>query len=227
MSVLRCFRPGEPELPLSEIARRADMPKATAHRIIAELVEEGMLERGEKGLRLGVALFVLGAQVPRQLKLRDLAFPYAEKLHQLTQGSAFVFIFDAFGHDAALVDAVRRAYGAGTGLGAEEETRAAALAATRIFHVYGAGAALPPRGAPLRAEESARVLGQGFAVIRGATGAVGLAAPVLTASGSAVGALAVAGPQRLQPAKAASHLRAACAALSRALQRTPELVQVW
>ncbi|MCY0958049.1 helix-turn-helix domain-containing protein [Streptomyces sp. H27-H5] len=71
LSVLRCFRPGEPELQLSEIARRADMPKATAHRIISELVEEGMLERGERGLRLGVALFALGARVPRQLTLRS------------------------------------------------------------------------------------------------------------------------------------------------------------
>ncbi|MFI9202517.1 IclR family transcriptional regulator [Streptomyces sp. NPDC053048] len=225
LSVLRCFRAGEPEIPLSEIARRADMPKATAHRIIAELLEEGMLERGEKGLRLGVALFVLGARAPRQLKLRDLAFPYAEKLHHLTQASAFVFISDAFGPDAAMVDAVRRAHDAGTGPGAEEETRASALAATRLFHAYGARTALPPPGARSADGEPARVLDRGFVVVRGATGAVGIAAPVLTAVGTAVGALAVAGPHgRLQPAKAASHLRAACAAVSRALQRTPEPV---
>ncbi|WP_455409997.1 hypothetical protein [Streptomyces hiroshimensis] len=60
--------------------------------------------------------------------------------------------------------------------------------------------------------------------VRGATGAVGIAAPVLTASGTAVGALAVAGPHgRLQVVRAASHLQAACAAVSRALQRTPDL----
>ncbi|MEK8173302.1 hypothetical protein NKH77_43650 [Streptomyces sp. M19] len=89
------------------------MPKATAHRIISELVKEGMLERGERGLRLGVGLFMLGARVPRQLVLRDLAFPHAEQLHRLTRGSAFIFISDTLGPDAALVDAVRRAYGPG------------------------------------------------------------------------------------------------------------------
>lgn len=187
-----------------------------------------MLERGEKGLRLGVALFVLGARVPRQLKLRDLAFPYAEKLHQLTHGSTFVFIADVCGPDAALVDTVRRGYGAGTGLGAEEEGRASALAATRVFHAYGENAALPSRGPRASVEEPSRVLAQGFVIVRTATGAVGIAAPVLTASSTAVGALAVAGPQGwLHPTKAASHLRSACAAVSRALQRTPELVPVW
>ncbi|UQX03548.1 helix-turn-helix domain-containing protein [Streptomyces sp. RerS4] len=225
LSILRCFRPGEPELQLSEIARRADMPKATAHRIITELIEEGMLERGENGLRLGVALFTLGARVPRQLKLRDLAFPYAEQLHHITRGSAFIFISDAFGRDAALVDAVRRAHGVGIRPGIEDEAWASARAATRIFHAFGSAA--PPHEAGAGAEsggEAGRVRHQGFVAVRGATGAVGIAAPLLTASSTAVGALAVTGPQgRFPVAGAVSHLRAACAAVSRALQRTPEL----
>lgn len=195
------------------------MPKATAHRIIAELVEEGMLERGEKGLRLGVTLFTLGTRVPRQLKLRDLAFPYAEQLHHVTRGSAFIFISDAYGPDAALVDAVRRAHGLGTERGVEDEAWASAQAATRIFHAFRASAS------PGEAEgEVRRVRHQGFVAVRGATDTVSIAAPVLTASRTAVGALAVTGPQaRLQLVGAVSHLRAACAAVSRALQRTPEL----
>ncbi|MFC7308257.1 IclR family transcriptional regulator [Streptomyces monticola] len=228
MSILRCFRPCEPELPLSEIARRAGMPKATAHRIIAELVDEGMLERGERGLRLGVALFVLGARVPRQRKFRDLAFPYAEKLYHLTHGSVFVFIADTLGPDAALVDAVRRADRAGVRPEAEEESQISCMAATRILHAYGLTPAPPIRGARGAADEPARVLSQGFAVVRGTTGAVGIAAPVLTSSNAVMGALAVVGPHgRVQPAKAASHVRAMCAAVSGALQRTPELAPVW
>ncbi|MDJ1130768.1 helix-turn-helix domain-containing protein [Streptomyces iconiensis] len=225
LSILRCFRPGESQLPLSEIARRADMPKGTAHRIIAELVQEGMLERGEKGLRLGVGLFMLGARVPRQLMLRDLAFPYAEQLHRLTRGSSFVFISDTLGPDAALVDAVRRAYGAGSELGVAE-TWASRQAATRVFHAYGADDdVLPYLSARMTDGEAARVQRQGFVAIRSAAVAVGVAAPVLTASGSAAGALAVAGPKaQLQVGRVAWHLRAACAAVSRALQRNPELV---
>ncbi|MGW3012892.1 IclR family transcriptional regulator [Streptomyces sp. NPDC001219] len=221
-SVLRCFRTGEHELPLSEIARRADMPKATAHRIIAELVDEGMLERSEKGLRLGVALFMLGARVPRQLKFRDLAFPYAERLHQLTRGSAFIFISDAFGPDAALVDAVRRRFGPDGGLGAEGETWASAEAATRVLHAF----AVREAEGKTTGEEN-RVRHQGFAAVRSKAGTLGVATPVLTASGTAMGALAVAGPHtRLEVGRAASHLRAACNAVSRGLHRTPELVPV-
>lgn len=204
------------------------MPKATAHRIIAELVDEGMLERGERGLRLGLALFVLGTRVPRQLKFRDLAFPYAEQLHRLTHGSAFVFIADMLGPDMAPVDAVRRAYRAGVRPGAEEESRISFMAAAVIFHAYGVAPAPQTRGARVTADEPAGVLSQGFAVVRGTTGAVGVAAPVLIESNAVVGALAVVGPHsRVQSVKAASHVRAACAAVSRVLQRTPELAPVW
>lgn len=201
------------------------MPKATAHRIIAELVEEGMLERSERGLRLGVALFALGARVPRQLKLRDLAFPYVEQLHRVTRGSAFIFISDAFGPDAALVDAVHRAHGTGVDVGLEDEVRASAQAATRILRVFGADAASPSPGAWGSPDtETGRVRSQGFAAVRGATETIGIAAPVFTASSTAVGALAVTGPQgRLHVVSAVSHLKAACAAVSRALRRTPDL----
>ncbi|GAA2264986.1 hypothetical protein GCM10010145_43560 [Streptomyces ruber] len=225
LGVLRAFRPGEPELPLSEIARRADMPKATAHRIITELVKEGMLERGEKGLRLGMGLFMLGARVPRQLMLRTVAFPHAEQLHRLTHGSAFVFLADPTGTDAALVDAVRRAHGPGRGLGMEE-TRVADRAATRVFRAFGAEEdTTAHRDVRVREAEPARVRQQGFAVVRGVTGVVGVAAPVPTAAGAAAGALAVAGPQAgLDVGLAAAHLKAACAAVSRALRRNPEPV---
>ncbi|MBW8090336.1 MULTISPECIES: IclR family transcriptional regulator [Streptomyces] len=224
LCILHCFRPGESELPLSELARRADMPKATAHRIVTELVREGVLERGEKGLRLGVALFMLGARVPRQLRLRDLASPYAEQLHHRTRGSAFVFICDAFGSDAALVDTVRRAYGADdTRLGAEE-TWASAEAAKNVLRALGAGTVRHRQGRRTAEGETARARRQGFVAVRGAH-TVGIAAPVLTVSNRAVGALAVAAPQdRIQVVTAASHLRAACAAISQALRRVPELV---
>ncbi|MER5868408.1 IclR family transcriptional regulator [Streptomyces sp. NPDC002044] len=122
------------------------------------------------------------------------------------------------------MDAVRRAPGAGTELGVEDEARASVQAATRIFQAFAAGP-LPFPAAWEEAEgEAGRVRHQGFVAVRGATGAVGIAAPVLTASSTAVGALAVTGPQgRLQLVGAVSHLRAACAAVSRALQRTPEM----
>jgi DNA-binding IclR family transcriptional regulator len=225
LGVLRAFRPGEPELPLSEIARRADMPKATAHRIIAELVREGMLERGEKGLRLGMGLFLLGARVSRQLMLRDIALPHAQRLHRLTHGSAFVFVADPAGSDAALVDAVRGAHGPDRGPGMEE-VRASDRAATRVFRAFDAeDDTVRQQPVLTRGSEAAVVRHQGFAVVRDVSGVTGVAAPVLTPSGAATGALAVAGSRAaLDVGLASAHLRAACAAVSRALERAPELV---
>ncbi|MFH8977934.1 helix-turn-helix domain-containing protein [Streptomyces sp. NPDC017890] len=223
LGVLRAFRPSEPELPLSEIARRADMPKATAHRITTELVKEGMLERGEKGLRLGMGLFMLGARVPRQLMLRDIALPHAQHLQRLTHGSAFIFIADPTGADPVLVDAVRHTHGPGGGQ-AVEETWASERAATGVLRAFGAEA-FAHRAARVQRAEVDRARHQGFTVVRGATGVTGLAAPVLTALGAAAGALAVAGPQAgLDAGLAAAHLKAACAVVSRELQRSPELI---
>ncbi|MET2715288.1 helix-turn-helix domain-containing protein [Streptomyces harbinensis] len=223
LGVLRTFRPGELELPLSEIARRADMPKATAHRITTELVKEGMLERGEKGLRLGMGLFLLGARVPRQLMLRDIALPHAQQLYQLTRGSAYVFIADPTGADPALVDTVRHPHRPGRRQRAEE-ARACEWAATGVFRAFGTGA-VAHRDAPARSAEADRVRDQGFAVVRGANGVTGLAAPVLAASGTAAGALAVAGtPAGFDAGRAAAHLRAACAAVTRELRRSPALM---
>ena len=212
LSILRCFRPDESELPLTEIARRADMPKPTAHRIISELVREGMLERGEDGLRLGVGLFMLGARVPRQLMLREIAFPYVARLHHLTRGSAFVFLADTSRPDVAMVDAVPPTHGHGT-----DEMRTALQAAARIFHACGTDDGAPSYPlARMIADDSTRIRQQGYAVVRAAAGTTGVAAPVLTAAGTATAALVVAGPtSQLRPRTAASHLLVACAAISR------------
>ena len=41
----------------TDIARRAELPSSTAHRIVGELVGEGLLERDEEGrIRLGMRL---------------------------------------------------------------------------------------------------------------------------------------------------------------------------
>ncbi|MFI0773151.1 IclR family transcriptional regulator [Streptomyces sp. NPDC021212] len=173
-----------------------------------------------------MALFMLGARVPRQLRLRDLASPYAERLQHRTRGSVFVFICDAFGADAALVDTVRRAYGAADARLGAEESWAAAEAAKKALRAPGAGTVRSRPGARATEGEGDRTRHQGFVAVRGAH-SVGIAAPVLTTSSRAVGALAVVGPHdRMQVVTAASHLRAACAAVSQALRRTPELVGV-
>jgi DNA-binding IclR family transcriptional regulator len=84
--VLGAFTPDHPALRLSEIARRAGVPAATAHRVLREFCEWGALERDEAGVyRVGLRLFELGSLAPRGLGLRERALPFLEDLSQITR----------------------------------------------------------------------------------------------------------------------------------------------
>ncbi|MFE7812865.1 IclR family transcriptional regulator [Streptomyces sp. NPDC057433] len=220
LCILRCFCPGEQDLPLSEIARRADMPKTTAHRIIAELVRGGMLERGEKGVRLGIGLFMLAARgAPHQFTLRNVAVPHAEHLHRALRASIFVFVAGVAGSGATLVHAVWHGHSA-------EEAHVSDRVATKVLQAFESKDDVVGLIPHQRASHTARVRNQGFAVLRGGN-TVGIAAPVLATANSPLGALAVAGPvEDLDVHFAAEQLRIACAVASRVLAHSPEPVTV-
>jgi len=61
--LLREFGRGEPQLGVSDLARRLGIAKSTAHRIVHTLAAEGLLERVDDTgrYRLSVAMQVLGA----------------------------------------------------------------------------------------------------------------------------------------------------------------------
>lgn len=65
---------------LSALARASGVPKATVHRICADLVTWGVVERSGDAFRLGARLFELGSRVPSRRVLRELALPYLEEL---------------------------------------------------------------------------------------------------------------------------------------------------
>ncbi|MEU0795232.1 IclR family transcriptional regulator [Amycolatopsis sp. NPDC005961] len=86
LGVLAAFTPDHPALRLGEIARRAGMPAATAHRVLREFCEWGALERDDSGVyRVGLRLFELGSLAPRGLGLRERALPFLEDLSQITR----------------------------------------------------------------------------------------------------------------------------------------------
>src|SRR5262245_27399437 len=74
IDVLSSFS-GDDELSLTQIAHRAGLPVPTAHRLVAELLANGLLERVGRDLRLGRRLGALGACVPHQRRLRETALP--------------------------------------------------------------------------------------------------------------------------------------------------------
>ncbi len=93
--VLEAFGPQDTSLGIREIARRANLAPSTAHRLIAELVEIGYLERVDNGtLRLGLSLFELGHLVPQQRNLREMALPLMEDLRYATRQTVHLAVRD-------------------------------------------------------------------------------------------------------------------------------------
>jgi DNA-binding IclR family transcriptional regulator len=63
----------------SEIARRTGLPSSSAHRIIAELIGQGLLERDDENrIRLGMRLWELALRGSSALRLRQAALPHME-----------------------------------------------------------------------------------------------------------------------------------------------------
>lgn len=83
--MLDVFYSTDEELALAEIAARARLPKATAHRFVTDLIQWGALERTASGLRLGIRLFELGQLVPHQRNMRNLAMPFLHDLYERTE----------------------------------------------------------------------------------------------------------------------------------------------
>ena len=101
--LLDCFcEPHEP-LGLSELARRAGLNKATAHRLALELVEEGLLDRSDEGrYQLGAKLFELGQAVRGHRALRDVALPYLADLFVLGGETVHLAVRD--GHEVIYLE---------------------------------------------------------------------------------------------------------------------------
>ncbi len=82
---MAAFSAEQPALTLSDIGRRAALPLPTVHRICAELVGVGFLEKRDDGrYQVGVRLWEIGSLAPRSHGLRELALPIMEDLYEAT-----------------------------------------------------------------------------------------------------------------------------------------------
>ncbi|SDH11708.1 IclR helix-turn-helix domain-containing protein [Lentzea fradiae] len=84
MLVLHAFGADDDELGFAELGRRTGLPKATLHRLLAELVEVRLLDRGARGHRLGGHLFELGMRASVERRLVEVFMPYLEDLYERT-----------------------------------------------------------------------------------------------------------------------------------------------
>lgn len=90
-------------LSLTAIARRANLPMSTAHRMVAEWVNWGGLTRQDDGkYSLGMRLWEVGVQTPTARNLRTIALPYLEDLYEATREHVQLAILDDY--DALYVE---------------------------------------------------------------------------------------------------------------------------
>jgi len=84
--VLKCFSEMEPEIGISNLAKRLGLAKSTAHRLAVTLLSEGLLEQNQENgrYRLGISLFIMGALVRRRLDVSNMAQPFLNVLRERT-----------------------------------------------------------------------------------------------------------------------------------------------
>jgi DNA-binding IclR family transcriptional regulator len=92
--LLDAFAASDTDLTLAELSSRTGLPKATAHRLVAELVRGGWLERAGNAYRLSIKLFELGQCVPRRRDLREAALPYLQDLYESTHENIHLAVPD-------------------------------------------------------------------------------------------------------------------------------------
>jgi DNA-binding IclR family transcriptional regulator len=84
--VLEAFEHDRRVLTVAEIARKTGLPVPTAHRLVAQLLDLGFLERDEGNrVRIGPHLWEIAALGAQALHLREAAMPYLEQVHVATQ----------------------------------------------------------------------------------------------------------------------------------------------
>src|ERR671916_269796 len=82
LSVLAAFDTTHPSLRLSEIARRADLPLPTTHRLLAELSAWGGVSRRPDGSYvIGRRPWDLGMLAPAATGLREASAPFLHDIH--------------------------------------------------------------------------------------------------------------------------------------------------
>jgi DNA-binding IclR family transcriptional regulator len=103
-ALLTAFDPEHRSLNLTALAARADLPLSTAHRLVAELVELGGLDRRGTRYVVGRRVWELGLLAPVQTGLREVAAPFLQDLYAATR--ATVHLAERAGTEAVYLDRI-------------------------------------------------------------------------------------------------------------------------
>ena len=82
--ILRVLPEDGAAVTVPELARAADLPPSTAHRLVGELSRLGMLDLGPGGVTVGLGLWELGERSAVLRRLREAALPELIELYDRT-----------------------------------------------------------------------------------------------------------------------------------------------
>lgn len=101
--LLREFVGPEPLLGVTDLARRLDIHKASAHRLLKTLVEERILEQDPESrrYRLGLGILELAAARLAQFGVIEVALPHLERLREQTGETVALLVRD--GHEMVCI----------------------------------------------------------------------------------------------------------------------------
>ncbi len=231
--ILESFTLEEPELTVTEVARRAGLHLATASRIVGQLVDHGLLDRGpDREVRVGFRMWELASRAAPTRSLRDAAMPYLEDLHAVVGHHAQLAVL----HGDEVIFLER--------LSARDAVINYSQIAGRLpLHISSSGVVLmaygPPElqervlARPLESRTPAtittpdrlrttleQVRRQGYALLAGHVhpAAAGIAVPVRSGLGEVVAALSVIVPNDAGAASAVPALLASARGIGRSLR---------
>jgi DNA-binding IclR family transcriptional regulator len=91
IQVMNLFTASEPRLTVTEVSRRLNMPKSTAHSLLVTLLSEGFIEKVDHdSYALGTAVIMLTQKVRVNVELRDRAAPHLRELADQCQESVYL-----------------------------------------------------------------------------------------------------------------------------------------
>ncbi len=82
--MLRALPSDGTPIAVPDLARAADLPVSTTHRLVAELARLGAVERGADGVSMGLGLWELGERSAVLRQLREAALPELIELYEST-----------------------------------------------------------------------------------------------------------------------------------------------
>lgn len=105
--LIAAFPEGVTSLQLTELAARAGLPLSSAHRLVRQLSQQGLLDLGAGGtVRLGLRLWELVNRNSPTLALRQAAMPFMEDIQQVLNQNVNLAILE--GWEALFVERLSR-----------------------------------------------------------------------------------------------------------------------